>query len=422
MKLFKKLQPEWFVYVLLLYPFLFGALNDLLGLPNAIRYIMDVTWGVLTLQMLWGGRSIDFKGIKLFILWIVVFVAYTLLAYLANFQSPLYYLWGFRNNFRFYAAFLAFAVFATPAMVDKFFKLLDYLFWINFVLTLFQNLVLDVWQDFLGGIFGTQAGVNGYTIPFMILVITMSVLRYLKGQEKLWVYGAKCAAALVIAALAELKFFVVAFVLIVAMAVGFSGINKKHLLVAVVSCGAALLSAVVIGKIYPYFAGWYEVGEMVEIVSSEYGYTSSGDINRLTAISTINELWLTDWSQRLFGMGLGNSDTSSFAFLNTPFYLENGEMHYTWVSYAMMYLECGWIGLLLYFGFFGLVFLAAAKVEKRCEGNARLYCTMAKVTAPMCCLLAIYNSSLRTEAAYMMYFVLALPLVFSRHNGADRAA
>ena len=52
MKLIKKVQPEWLVYVLLLYPFLFGALNDLLGLPNAIRYIMDVTWGVLILQML----------------------------------------------------------------------------------------------------------------------------------------------------------------------------------------------------------------------------------------------------------------------------------------------------------------------------------------------------------------------------------
>lgn len=414
MKLIKKIQPQWLVYVLLLLPFAFGTLNDLLGLPNAIRYVMDITWGVLVLQLLFCYRSIDLKGIKLFILWIVAFAIYTLLAYLANFQSPLYYFWGFRNSFRFYAAFLAFAVFATPVMVDKFFKILDLLFWVNLVATLIQNIGLDVWQDYLGGIFGTQAGVNGYTIPFMLIVTMKSILFYLKGQEKAWVCGAKCIVALVIAALAELKFFVVAFVFIVVLAVLFSGINRKHLLIAALCCGAALASAVIIGKLFPYFQNWYEIDQMVEIVSSEYGYTSAGDINRLTAIPTINDLWLTDWIQRLFGMGLGNSDTSSFAFLNTPFFLENGEMHYTWISYAMMYLECGWVGLLFYFGFFGLIFLAAVKAEKCCEGNAKIYCTMTKIAAPLCCLFAIYNASLRTEAGYMMYFALALPFIVSQ--------
>ena len=113
-------------------------------------------------------------------------------------------------------------------------------------------------------------------------------------------------------------------------------------------------------------------------------------------------------------MGMGNCDTSSFAFVNTPFYEAYGFMHYNWFSYAIMYLECGWTGLVFYFGFFVFVFFKISKIEKNSEGMAKSYCRIAKIMAIMCSIIAIYNASLRAEGAYMAYFVLAIPFAYSR--------
>ena len=175
-----------------------------------------------------------------------------------------------------------------------------------------------------------------------------------------------------------------------------------------VAAFAALLTVV-----FPDFEGFFSLDWFVEAGGSDKGYTSSGDLNRLNAIAKINELWLkTPW-QRLFGLGLGNCDTSSFEIVNTPFFKAYGDMHYTWLSYAFMYLECGWIGLIFYYGFFMLVYLGARRIEKRSDGIVKTYCRMSRILAIMCMIIAVYNSSLRTEAGYMMFFALSVPFALS---------
>lgn len=417
-----KFQPVYLVYVLVFLPFLLGTLNEVLGVPRAVRYLLDVIWCLLLALMGWKARKTGFGATKMLAAWIAVFFCYTLISYAFHFQSPLYYLWGVRNNFRFYVAFFAFAVFLIPNAVEKILKLFDILFWVNFVVSLVQYFRFDILQDLLGGIFGTEMGVNGYTNLFFIIVIAKSMLFYWNGRESAWLCAAKCAAALTVSAFAELKFFNVAFLLVAGMAVLFTGIDWKHLftsrnnwkklLFLVLCCVGFYVSSVMVEILFPSFENWYQVTEMVEIVTTDTGYTGIGDLNRLTALSQINEYWLTGWGQRLFGLGLGNTDTASFAFLNTPFYQEYGDSHYSWFSYAIMYLECGWIGLLFYFGFFGLVFFAAMMAEKKCQGNARMYCMLTKIAALLCCLISVYNNSLRVESGYMMYLVLALPFVF----------
>ena len=166
----------------------------------------------------------------------------------------------------------------------------------------------------------------------------------------------KCAAVLVVAALAELKFFFVEFAIILALASLFTGFTWRKFAIILGGILGLAVCATLLMEIFPIFEGWFSFDRMLETATSDKGYTSSGDLNRLTAIPRINELWLTHWSQRVFGMGLGNCDTSSFAIVNTPFFEQYGHMHYTWMSYAIMYLECGWVGLIFYFGFFALVY------------------------------------------------------------------
>ena len=40
----RRSQPEWLLWMIVMLPFLFGTLNDFLGLPWMIRYVLDIAW------------------------------------------------------------------------------------------------------------------------------------------------------------------------------------------------------------------------------------------------------------------------------------------------------------------------------------------------------------------------------------------
>lgn len=411
----KRTQPEWLSRFVVVMPFLFGLLNTLLGLPWAIRYSIDVAWVMLAVMLLRYQPLKQVKRINGIAIWIILFLCYTLFVYLVQYQSGLYYLWGFRNNFRFYAAFFAFAAFLDATDIDAFFRTVDKLFWLNVFVSLFQFFVTGLNQDLLGGIFGVEAGVNGYTNMFFVIVLTHSLVLCFEKKESQKACISKFLAAFWIAALAELKFFFVEAMLILVLSALLTNFSWRKFWIVAGGIAAVFSFAALLVIIFPNFAGFLSIDWFRETALSDKGYTSSGDLNRLTAITRSNELWLTHWSQRIFGLGLGNCDTSNFAIVNTPFYEQYGHMHYTWMVHAIMYLETGYIGLIFYFGFFVLVYLAIRKIERQSEGIAKSYCRMSKIVTICCPLIAVYNASLRGESAYMAYFVLAIPFALNRN-------
>lgn len=405
-------QTGSLLWILILMPFTFATLNELLGLPWALRYLMDVTWCLLLVYVAVSGR----RGPQVLRIWIWLFLIYTFLTYLPQWQSPLYYLWGLRNNFRFYAAFFAVSAFLKQSDVDDYWKLFDKLFWVDTVVSLYQFFALGIDSDQLGGLFSTETGGNGYTNIFFLIIVTKSIVFYLEKREKIGVCLAKCGASLVIAAMAELKFFFLEFVIVIALAVLFTSFSWRKVTIIAVSVIGVLLGTAMLADLFGSDSDWFTLKWMYALASDDTGYTASGDLNRLTAIPQISELWLSNGWQQMFGLGLGNCDTSSFVFINTPFYEAFGNMHYTWISYAMMYLETGWIGLMFYWGFFVLAFFAIYRLERRCEGVSKYYCRIARIVAVLCVGISMYNSSLRTEAAYMAYFVLAVPFAMNRQQ------
>lgn len=420
----KRTQTGCLMWLLILLPFLFGLLNELLALPKAIRYILDVAWFGLLGFMLLKRRMRKSAGISQSAIWIWMFLLYSLIGSLVQLQSPLFYLWGIRNNFRFYVAYFAFCSFLAFDDVEEFFSLFDWLFWLNFVVALYQYFILGLEGDYLGGIFGVETGANGYSNVFFLIVSIKTIVFYLTKREKLWMCLTKCAAMLLVAALAEMKFFFAEFALVLVCAILTTGFTLRKLNIILGGTLILLVCVELLSAIFPMFDGFFSLSNFWEKATSDKGYTSSGDLNRLNAIPQINELWLHNGWQRLFGLGLGNCDTSGFAFLNTPFFEKYGDYHYTWLSYAMIYLETGWIGLIFYFGFFVLVYHRVGKIQKTVHGEAACYCLLARIMAILCMIISIYNSSLRTEAGYMAYFVLAIPFVIDkrRRNVEDNNA
>ena len=147
-------------------------------------------------------------------------------------------------------------------------------------------------------------------------------------------------------------------------------------------------------RCFPEFAGWMRFSSILETAADPAGYASTGDLNRLNAIPEIDRrVFLSGWD-RLFGLGLGNCDVSDFSFLTTPFSKWYDHLHYSWMSHAFWYLEGGWLGIVFFFGFFCLVWLE----------NPGKY---SRSLAVLCLFIGIYNASLRTEAAFLVYFGLS---------------
>lgn len=415
LKIRKRSQPEWLVWLLAFIPFTFGIFFDLLPLPSAIKYAADAAWVLLIVLVAANltKQNVDIsKELKIASLWILVFLVFTFVVYIFNFQSPFYYLMGVRNNFRFYFAFIAFAVFLTEDDIASYLKIFDVLFWVNAAAMLFQYFALGYKQDFLGGIFGTQAGCNGFVNIFFIIICAKSITAFLEKSEKTYVMLGKCSTALLLSAFAEIKFFYVEFVAIIIIAVLISGNSWRKILVVISGLVAVIVFVNLLIHLFPYFS---ELKTLEMVFESQSRYSGVETVGRLNAMSQVSDRFLETTIQKLTGLGLGNCETSTVALFNTPFYEKYGYIRYFWFSTAHITLETGFIGFSLFAGFFVLVFIISILFIVRNAKNNFL-AKYAAVVALCSILVVVYNSSLRTEAAYMIYFVLSLPFAAIKNS------
>ena len=404
----KKPIPYWLIMWIFALPLLWGTLFHLLALPALVKYTADVAWvSLLLLAVVRNNIQVERKVLPLAIL-VAGFFCYCLFLYLFNFQSIIYFLWGFRNNFRFYVFFFAVVLYLQERDADKIFRLLDILFWINFPVTLIQYFALGYKQDLLGGIFGVESGANASTILLFTIVLSRSLVRYMEREEKFVLCAVKCTVALFVSALAELKFFFVFFVIILVMAALLTSFSWRKLLVFIV---CALLVSVASSLLVTLF-GFEDFMSLESIWenATQAHYSSDKTVNRLSAIPTLANTVVPDFGDRLLGMGLGNCDTSSFEICNTPFYRTYGYLQYTFFSIAFLFLEVGYVGLLLYVAFFTVCGVMIWNRIRRGRCN-RLHGRVALIMAVLAHILVIYNSVLRAEAGYLVFFILALPFL-----------
>ncbi|MBE6679130.1 MAG: hypothetical protein E7598_01260 [Ruminococcaceae bacterium] len=266
-------------------------------------------------------------------------------------------------------------------------------------------------QDYLGGIFGIERGCNSYSILLFAIVLSKSLLLYMEGKEGAVSCFAKCGCALVLAAMAELKLFFLIFVFILVFSSILTRFSVRKFVMLFVSALLLFVASSVLTSVFG-MAQELSFDRIVQLVTAT-NYASAEDLGRFTALPTISKTILTDVSDKIFGMGLGNCDTSAFAICNTPFFETHQKLHYTWFSSAFLFLETGYIGLTLNLTFYVICCLISFKLFKNGKSD-RLFCQLGMIVSLLAIIMVFYNSSLRTEAGYMVYFVLSLPLVASR--------
>ena len=85
----------------------------------------------------------------------------------------------------------------------------------------------------------------------------------------------------------------------------------------------------------------------------------------------------------------------------------------------MLFLETGYVGMSIYFLFLLSCGWCAYKQYKKREGN-KIDNQLAMLIAALCLPMVFYNASLRTETAYMIYMVLAIPFIHSKSEKKGR--
>lgn len=402
----KRTVPELLTYFIIFFPLIMGFLIEFLGVPSFIKYAVDAAYVAAFLFLISKRQAFLDKKIFPFFMFTVVFFVYTVLMHMLNFQSPFYYLWGFRNNFRFFIAFILYSAFFEEDDLRNVLKVFDMLFWVNAVVSVFQFAVLGYEQDHLGGIFGVEKGCNAFTLIFFSVVVSKSILAFMSRKENSLLCFAKCGISLLVAAMAELKVYFIIFPFILIASALITRFSFRKLSLMLVSTVMLIVASVIITTIFKD-DDIVSVKGLIETITAT-NYSTSEDLGRFYAIPTISRNILTKPWEKLFGLGLGNCDTSSFAICNTPFYMSHSYLHYEWFSSATMFLETGYVGLAVYLSFFVICFVVARKRMKSGLSD-ELFCQISMIASLICVIMFFYNSALRTEAAYISFFALVLP-------------
>lgn len=418
--LYIKKNIKSLVWFQLYYMMFYNVLRDLLKFPGFIAYAIDLFNVILIAYVIINRRIIRCKNSKTG-LWIVgLFLFSTVVGLIAVDGSPILYIWGFRNTFRYYAYFISCITLLDVSDVLEIIPKLKKIYVINFILCILE-MGLGYSGDHIGGIFGTQTGCNGYLNLFMIVISAIYVTEYLEKKIGLTRITLAIVSCSFLMAIAELKVYL--FELPIIILIGMINAKfsfRKIIIIMFGVCGIAI-GISMLGHFFESSGLDFFTSDAISKYMGDSGYTNAGDLSRMNAVSQLYEKFLHGnfWGS-LFGIGLGNASYSAaFSFFNSRFYLLYQALHYQWFTDAIIFIETGTVGLVLYELFFLRVFTYSRKINKRIaseysgEFSQQLRCVVqvAGITAVLCVVNSVYNSALNMDAGYMAYFIFAIPAI-----------
>lgn len=391
-----------------------------MGVPHVSIFILDGFNLLLLINLVQNNKIFLIVKKPLGLIHCIVFFIGIIVA-LLNLVKPMLIIWSLRNFLRFEVFFGACCCFLEENDLKRIFKILEYVFYLNVVVFCTQY-VMGYRGDYLGGVFGTTTGANSFCNIFFIIICTYEIVLWFEKKERTIKVVFFIGFALLASALCEMKIFFVEIVVIVIMVfVIICFVEKKY---SILIKGMVFAAVGVVGlffgiqlmiRLYPNFADFFTIEGFLYHTTRASGYSGSGDLNRLTAINTINETLFNESPLlKVFGMGLGATEYStSISVLVSDFYRKFEYLHYYWLSHAWMYLECGIIGLIGYITGFVFNGFSGLKKIKRSRRNKEdvSFIIVGVVMSFMAIILYFYNQSLRLECAYLLYFCYAIVYV-----------
>ena len=401
------------VYVIILLVFFDNLWIDFLKLPTAIRYLNDVLIFISLIACRKQIRQLVNMNVAKAILFFSVMLLPGLVIHGGAF---LLILWAFRNIYRFFAFYFICVFLLDKADVIRIFDIFCMIYYLNLVFCLIEYFILGKTRDYLGGIFGISKGCNSYLNIYLCIVLLYVIYKYLKEKVSVGYMIFILCSAMLIAGLAELKIAFIEIILIIGCIWVMNRNSKSMRTIAVTGVAVIAIGLLVLMMIAPrHFRVMINPMNLLEYANTEDGGYS---LSRLHAFSSINDLIFHDnLLMNLFGLGFGNCEYAAVSFLQSPFYHEYGQYHYRWFMHQTLFLETGYAGLFSYIGILATVLNDAWKCRKQQKDE-----WIHEIVLIMCLLAVMniwYDASLRSENAYIIWFVLAASAIVSYRRKDD---
>lgn len=419
-----KLKYKTLASFLLFYMMLIEVFISILHFPRSARFVTDVVALVLIFLCF---RKISLamseKNYAWYFRYLILLMIFTVLGGIIQFVPLGQIVWAIRNNY----LYILFGIIIVYVMkvkdIEKIFDVCIKLQVLNVIMGTFEYFILNVHNDYLGGIFGIEQGCNANLNVYMMIICTYSVCKYLSRKISLKKAGWILISCLYMAAMSELKMFYVELVIIIVSSVLLNRKSAKAFMILLGGIVGLFIGIQVMLTVNPESVeNLMSISNMIEYnTRTDYGF---GDIriSRLGAVNQIDNMFFKDdIGLRLFGMGLGAcEDSTSFAFCNSDFAVHYRSLGYRNLTIAMNYLETGYVGLICFALIFILLFIVAGKMKTEMVE----YREMAVVTQVICLMTIInfwYSSAIRMNVAYLTFFCIMVVFVYYRYEKDERS-
>lgn len=396
-------------------------LTTVCGMPDSVIHVLDIVTIVLFLLSIPEMIHIKEKNTRIIVLFILIFLGYTVVDFFMNGQSIFFYAWGLRNTFRFFAYFVICILEMRLLNISLIMKAFELFVYLNVFVCSWQFWIQHQPFDNICGLFGVGTKGSGYMNVLLVIVTAFIAVQFLQKRIPIWHFILALGSGVYISIISELKvyYFELAVIIIIALFLNIKSKIKlnKNIIIAIVTCviGMVLIATITVALNPEYWKGFFLPKGAWEQLTRKSGYSASGDLNRLTAIPDIFTNIFNRGAKSITGFGLGNCDYSNIKIFKTPFYNTYQGLNYVWIHIAFLFLELGFVGILFYIGFLSLVGKTA--LNNQVKGfkikEDELLNQVAFIVSICSVLFLFYNVCLRIEAAYMIFFVLALPYYYS---------
>lgn len=354
--------------------------------------------------------------------WMLTFTIVGLCSSIINQEGIGLIIWGIRNNLRFFILFYSIVVFFKMIDVAIVLNILKIMFWISVPLCAIEKFYVSypsgtIVGDMIGGFFWNYSGSNLSLNIILITVVTLVSSQYFKGEEKLKNFIITSGAALFMAATAELKVYLAEYIVIIILTAVMAGISFKNIIKVLLGC---ILFSSFISLFVSFnmrgdnYADNYTLAGFFDYATRDSGYNGTGDLNRLTGISIINNtIFEGQWIKKLFGIGLGNAEYTNF--FTSDFYNQYKYLNYQWFHDIWMFIETGFMGVISYISIFVAALIKSiSNLKKTSLGS------FVSTMIILMLILYIYNITLRAEAGgFILFMILAIPYLYRKEKNSS---
>ena len=374
--------------------FVINFFSNIRLIPSALTYVFDVINICILLAnaRLVGTKT---KGEWYFNVPVALFAVVAPISGLINAVAPQYVIWQAISFGRLFVWIYLFRIFWDEKYAKSFMRFVYKMQLPNVLFVLAQYYVFGLFQDNIGGLFGVERGCNGILNVYLCIVVAWGLNLYLTKEGKLAGLVFTVLTSLLIAAVAELKFFFVEFLVIVVLSLLYVRFSRKTVFsivtISLLICAALAVFAQINPLQYETLVNIDEFLAEADNSNIETGY----GISRTHAFSQISEQFFNgDLFAMLFGFGFGSASQSSIPFFCAPFFYVYGYLNYNFLTSAMVFIQLGYLGVVLFvapFLLLGVELLLHRGYFARI-GNAGS-CSFAFVFCVLFIINCIYNST-----------------------------